>query len=192
MKKVLNRISFFLLSIFMLTFLFLQYLKSDLNQSIPKAELELLKAEIRLAKALPKPFLETYNSINSIGGTSKNLFDQTLGKEPKACPCLDAAKISQNHNPTNKPSLGNAYVLAWKLEREFSQEQCLNYFATILDFHYQNIGIDDAAQYYFNSSVDSLNEDQIKILVLMFQNPFQYNPKANPEKLAEALRKLKP
>lgn len=151
----------------MLTFLFLQYLKSDLNQGIPKAELELLKAEIRLAKALPKPFLESYISVNSIGGTSKNLFDQTLGKEPSACPCLDVARITLNHNPTNKTVLGNAYVLAWKLEREFSQQQCLNYLASILDFHYQNIGIDAAAQYYFNRSIDSLNQEQRMTLIRM-------------------------
>ena len=43
-------------------------------------------------------------------------------------------------------------TLAWKLEKQLSQRECLNYLGTKYDLLYQCIGLEEASKYYFIDS----------------------------------------
>ena len=77
--------------------------------------------------------------------------------------------------------LGNEYVLAWKLEKEFTQKQCLDYYVRNFDFAQNKIGINAASNYYFNKEISELNFDENATLAIMLKNPFLYNPIRQPE-----------
>jgi len=70
MKITIKILTIGILGIVFLLFLFIQYLKSDLNSSFQKSDIYELKAKIKSAEELPKNFLEVYNSIQPITNTS--------------------------------------------------------------------------------------------------------------------------
>lgn len=191
MKKILKILTIGLLGIFVLLLLFVQYLKSDFNDSFSQSDIKALQDEIESAKELPDQFVKIYNDIDPITNTSGILYDWTFKDYDRDCPCLHVASFRRDLTMNKSRITGNRYVLAWKLEKEITQQQCLNYLATQFDFLYKNIGIEAASQFYFDSSVDSLTEEQMKIFVLMFRNPVVNNPKRHPEIIEQELKKLK-
>lgn len=191
MKKILKISTIGLLGILILLLLFVQYLKSDFNDSFSQSDIEALQNEIQSAKELPDQFVKIYNDNDPITNTSGILYDWTFADYDRDCPCLHVASSRRELLMSNNRLTVNRYVLAWKLEKEVTQQQCLNYLATQFDFLYNNIGIEEASQFYFDSSVDSLTEEQMKIFVLMFRNPVVNNPKRNPEIIEQELKKIK-
>ena len=73
------------------------------------------------------------------------------------------------------------WLLAVRLERQYSKEEIVALYFNTYDFIYNAVGVESAAHVYFNSSLDSLNLQESAMLVGMAQNPVLFNPRKFPE-----------
>jgi penicillin-binding protein 1A len=72
------------------------------------------------------------------------------------------------------------WVIAIKLERQYTKQEIISMYYNQFDFLYQAIGINSAAAIYFNTTPDSLRIEQAAVLVGMAKNPGLYNPRKFP------------
>uniref|UniRef100_UPI0040479C08 transglycosylase domain-containing protein n=1 Tax=Flavobacterium sp. TaxID=239 RepID=UPI0040479C08 len=188
MKKI---IKFTLKALFLIVFLgvvFIQYLKSDWNKAIDEGDLNNLKTAIANVKPLPPEFLKIYKSIYPITTTNGLLYNRITEQYGSGCPCN---RISQIHpSLTKNNSTSNNYVLSWKLEKQVTQEQCLNYYLQNVDFLYNNKGVYEASNYYFQKELSELNFEQMATLIIMTNNPSLYNPKRRPELIKKRIKEI--
>ena len=189
MKKLLKSTLKVIILIFIIGFLFIQYLISDFNNPFDEFRLNELKSEIKKAEPVPADFIEIYNKVNPITNTNGILLDAFKENYGRECPCLNLARLSGLYS--NNKLLGNDYTLAWKLEKEFTQEQCFNFYSKIYDFTYNNIGLYSASEFFFKKPLNKLNYEQMATLAIMFQNSSLYNPIRNPEGIKQKLSELK-
>lgn len=75
------------------------------------------------------------------------------------------------------------WVIAARLERQYTKEEIIAMYFNQFDFLYQAVGINSAAKIYFNTTPDSLDIQQSAILVGMAQNPSYYNPKRDSTRM---------
>ena len=68
------------------------------------------------------------------------------------------------------------WIIALKLERQYTKEEILTMYLNKFDFLNQAVGIKSAAQIYFNTTPDSLKLEQSAMLVGMAKNPSLFNP----------------
>lgn len=73
------------------------------------------------------------------------------------------------------------WMIAVKLERFYSKEEILKMYLNQFDFLYNAVGIQSAAQVYFNKKARNLNIQEAALLIGMVKNPSVYNPKLHPE-----------
>jgi len=66
-----------------------------------------------------------------------------------------------------------------KIEKEFSQTDCLKFVLLNNDYNNKIIGINDAAAFYFNKNVEELSADEQITIVIMLENSSLYNPLRN-------------
>jgi len=189
MKKLFNFLVKTVILVLILGLLFIQYLKSDLNSDFDEKHLNNLKTEIKKAQTIPPKFINVFNKINPITNTNGIIYDRLKGNYERICPCLNLTLIT-SFNRKNRLT-GNEYVLSWKLEKEFTQEQCFNYYIQNYDFLYQNNGIFKASEYYFNKQLSELNFDQMATLTLMIKNASLYNPTRNAEGIKRKIEEMK-
>jgi penicillin-binding protein 1A len=72
------------------------------------------------------------------------------------------------------------WVVAIKLEREYSKNEILAMYLNTVDFGNNSMGIKSAAATYFNKTPDELNIEESALLVGMLKAPTRYSPKRNP------------
>ncbi len=189
MLKVVKYSLSTLILILMIVFAFIQYLKSDFNNPFDQNKLTKLKSKIEKSNSIPSDFAKVYELINPITNTNGILVDELKEDYKRDCPCLNVARQSRIFSQNRL--LGNEYVLAWKLEKEFTQKECLDYYVRNFNFANSNIGICSASEYYFNKEVTELNFDENATLVIMMKNPIFYNPLLQPERLKKKLTEIK-
>jgi len=68
------------------------------------------------------------------------------------------------------------WVIAARLERNFTKDEILALYLNKFDFLNQAVGIKSAAQIYFNTTQDSLKIQQAAMLIGMAKNPSLFNP----------------
>ena len=73
------------------------------------------------------------------------------------------------------------WVIAVKLERNFTKEEILTMYLNKFDFLNLAVGIKSAAQIYFGTTPDHLTLEQASMLIGMAKNPSLYNPVRRPE-----------
>ncbi|UOB15947.1 penicillin-binding protein 1A [Abyssalbus ytuae] len=73
------------------------------------------------------------------------------------------------------------WVIATRLERNYTKEEIIAMYFNIYDFGYNADGIRSASRIYFGKEPDSLNIQESAMLVGMFKNSSLYNPMRNPE-----------
>ncbi len=75
------------------------------------------------------------------------------------------------------------WVIATRLERRYTKEEIITMYFNEYDFGNQAVGIESAANIYFDKSPNSLNTVESATLVGMFKNSSLYNPlpNRNPE-----------
>lgn len=73
------------------------------------------------------------------------------------------------------------WVIAVKLERNFTKEEVLTMYLNKFDFLNLGVGIKSASQIYFGVTPDLLTIDQAAMLIGMAKNPSLYNPLRRPE-----------
>lgn len=72
------------------------------------------------------------------------------------------------------------WIIATRLERRYTKEEIITMYFNVYDFLNLAIGIESAAQIYFNKQPQELNIQESAMLVGMFKNSALYNPKRNP------------
>lgn len=73
------------------------------------------------------------------------------------------------------------WVIAVKLERNFTKEEIIAMYLNKFDFLNLAVGIKSASQIYFGVNPDQLTVEQAAMLVGMAKNPSLYNPVRRPE-----------
>ena len=68
------------------------------------------------------------------------------------------------------------YVIAARLERQYTKQEILAMYLNKQDFLFNAIGISSAARIYFNKNVSDLELQESAVIVAMLKNPRQYNP----------------
>ncbi|KAB2808721.1 penicillin-binding protein 1A [Phaeocystidibacter luteus] len=68
------------------------------------------------------------------------------------------------------------WVISTRLEERYTKDEIIVLYLNQFDFLYDAVGINSAAQTYFNCSPDSLKIHQAAMLVGMVKNPALYNP----------------
>ena len=85
----------------------------------------------------------------------------------------------------NKFQLGirklREWVIAVKLERNFTKEEIISMYLNKFDFLNLAVGIKSAAEIYFGTTPDKLDIEQAAMLIGMAKNPSLYNPVRRPE-----------
>lgn len=77
------------------------------------------------------------------------------------------------------------WVIAVRLERQYTKEEIIAMYFNQFDFLYQAVGINSAAKIYFNTTPDSLTIEESAILVGMAKNPSLYNPKRDTVRMKD-------
>ncbi len=76
----------------------------------------------------------------------------------------------------------NEWIIAVKLEREYTKEEIIALYLNKFDFINSAVGIKSAAQIYFGTTPDKLKLEQAAMLVGMAKNPSMFNPNRFAEK----------
>ncbi|MBO4403003.1 MAG: PBP1A family penicillin-binding protein [Bacteroidales bacterium] len=74
------------------------------------------------------------------------------------------------------------WVVAVKLERNYSKSEILAMYLNTVDFGNMSQGIKSAAKTYFDKSPDELTLEESALLVGMLKAPSYYSPRRNPER----------
>ena len=73
------------------------------------------------------------------------------------------------------------YVIAVRLERQYTKHEIVAMYLNIYDFGYNGDGIKSAANIFFDKELDSLKIEESAVLVGMLKNSSYYNPLRRPE-----------
>ena len=73
------------------------------------------------------------------------------------------------------------WILASRLERHYTKQEIIALYVNRYDFINQAVGIESAANVYFNKSATELNVQESAMLVGMLKNSALYNPLRRPE-----------
>ncbi|MDR0982880.1 MAG: penicillin-binding protein [Culturomica sp.] len=73
------------------------------------------------------------------------------------------------------------WVIAVRLERSYTKEEIITMYLNKFDFLNLAVGINSAAEIYFQSGLDSLRMEQAAMLIGMAKNPALFNPVRRPE-----------
>lgn len=77
------------------------------------------------------------------------------------------------------------WVIAVRLERYYTKEEIINLYLNKFDFLYNAVGIQSAAQVYFNKMPKELSIEEAATLIGMCKNPSYYNPVRKNERTRE-------
>ena len=73
------------------------------------------------------------------------------------------------------------YIIAIRLERQYTKEEIITMYFNKYDFIYQAVGIRSASKIYFNKEAKDLKLEESAVLVAMLKNSALYNPVRRPE-----------
>jgi penicillin-binding protein 1A len=73
------------------------------------------------------------------------------------------------------------WVISIEFEKRYTKEEIIAMYLNKFDFYYNAVGIGTASKVYFGKDQKDISPDEAAILIGLLQNPYIYNPKANPE-----------
>lgn len=176
-KRILKFLTFL---VFILVFIALggyYYLKSTWGNFMTKNELTEFVTKVKFAEPLPDRFYELYEeeypnvlSKNLNNQILKGVFSNNFIKSPSLI-----ASIISDHSRKREDSLRvsnrKAYTLAWKLEEETTQKECLNWAVHNYKFHLAIHGIKEVAAFYYRKEVSELDEKELRGVITLMKNP---------------------
>ena len=126
----------------------------------------------------------------------KASFGQALGKNAGGASTL-TMQVSKNQFTSTtshglagiKRKFTDIYIAMFQIERKYSKEKILEFYANSYYLGSGCYGVEQAAQTYFNKKAKDLNVSEAAMLAGMFQSPVSYDPNINPEK-TEYRRKI--
>lgn len=152
------------------------YIKSSWDSVLSEDELTELVTKIKYSEELPERFFElyeeTYPEVLS-KSLNQQILDGLTGDFVKS-PSLLASSISEHtrmEEDSTHISNKRAYALAWKLEEETTQKECLNWALYNYKFALYIHGIDEVAQHYYRKGVTELNERELKDIIELMKTP---------------------
>ena len=77
------------------------------------------------------------------------------------------------------------WVIAIKLERNFTKEEILTMYLNYFDFLHNAVGIKTAANTYFNKEPKDLSVEEAAVLIGLCKNPSYFNPVRHAERCKE-------
>jgi hypothetical protein len=166
------------------------YLKNTSESFVSEAELTEFVTKIKIAEELPDQFYLLYEKEHP-NSLTKNLNENMLNviflDDFEKSPSLLAAtisEISRQDSDTTKISNRKAYTLAWKIEEETTQRECLNWVLKNYKFDLYIHGINELATYYFKKEVSDLSDRELMdVIDLMTKPSIVHVPDRSNEKL---------
>lgn len=76
------------------------------------------------------------------------------------------------------------------LDQKVGPRKCLEYHLNRQDFLFNQIGVRNAAKFYFEKELDDLAETELLTLCIMMKNPSLYNPIIHPERILRRLSEI--
>lgn len=73
------------------------------------------------------------------------------------------------------------WVISIEFEKRYTKEEIIAMYLNKFDFYYNAVGIGTATKVYFGKDQKDISQDEAAILIGLLQNPYSFNPKANPE-----------
>lgn len=171
-RKTLKFIAFILL-LFVIVY---EFLMSDFNPMFENEDFVYLNNEIKEAQK---------EDLESIVMIYNRIHEKIKRKRHGKCAC----EIATNYIGPYRHGISlTKKVYIKKIEREFTDDDCLKFELLHIEFANGSVGIIDAAKSYFGKTIEQLNEDEIIIFVVMLENPSLYNPLRAKEKVMNKVR----
>jgi len=190
--KLIKKIIFFIIITgFVLILGVYAWLNLRISSIVTDSEYKEIINEINKSKELTTEFYSQFEKVYGMNSTNDwfviSILKTIQGKSMNTeCPCRLAAYRFHQGNGT-----ANNTTLAFALENSVGKKKCLDFYIKNFDFLYNNIGIENAAKYYYKKNGADLTKDEILELVIMIKNPSYYNKIRHPERLKNAVRKYK-
>jgi len=177
-KKGLIKLIVTLLVIVLLSpFIVQLYLKNTWDNFMSEKMLTEFVTKVKYANELPDRFYELYEekhpdilSKNLNQQITSGLFSQHFTKSPSLLAAM-ISETSREDNDSTKISNRKAYTLAWKLEEETTQRECLNWVLENYKFDLYIHGIDEVANFYFKKGVADLEEKELADIIALMNKP---------------------
>ena len=126
----------------------------------------------------------------------KASFGQALGQNAGGASTL-TMQVSKNQFTSTtshglagiKRKFTDIYIAMFQIEKKYSKEKILEFYANSYYLGSGCYGVEQAAQTYFNKKAKDLNVSEAAMLAGMFQSPVSYDPNINPER-TEGRRKI--
>jgi len=77
------------------------------------------------------------------------------------------------------------YMAIFKLEKNYTKEEILEYYANVPFLGSNSYGVSEAAETYFGKDVSDLNLSESALIAGLFQSPTYYDPYTHPDKAAQ-------
>jgi len=150
-------------------------LLSDINPMFKNNEFIYLTNSINEAKK------EKLDSIVAV----YNKIHKHIPKKQKICPC---EKVTHYISSYRHGFSLTKFVYFLKIRHEFTSDDCLKLVFNQTEFLNNNIGIKNAAMFYFDKKIKNLNEEEKITLIVIMKNPSLYNPKRRKEMVEDKVK----
>ncbi|MEX0288297.1 MAG: transglycosylase domain-containing protein [Flavobacteriaceae bacterium] len=159
------------------TFLTYFYLRNSTENFVSEKELTELVTKVKFAKELPDKFYQLYEqehpnilSYNLNRQIGSGLFSGDFTKSPSLLAAM-ISEISRKDSDSTKISNRKAYSLAWKLEEETTQRECLNWVLENYKFDLYIHGINELANFYYRKGVTELSDRELTDIIELMKKP---------------------
>ncbi|MGB5438015.1 MAG: transglycosylase domain-containing protein [Maribacter sp.] len=153
------------------------YLINTWESFVSEKELTEFVTKVKYANELPERFYELYEQEHpNILSYSLNrqirsgLFSGDFTKSPSLLVAM-ISEISRKDNDSTRISNRKAYTLAWKLEEETTQKECLNWALENYKFDLYIHGIDEVSNFYFKKGVTELSDRELSDIIALMKEP---------------------
>ena len=153
------------------------YLKNSWESFVTEKELTEFVTKVKFAKELPERFYQLYEEEHpNILSYSLNhqirsgVFSNDFIKSPSLLAAM-ISDISRQDNDSTKISNRKAYTLAWKLEEETTQKECLNWVLENYKFDLYIHGINELANFYYKKGVSELSDRELSDIIALMEKP---------------------
>ena len=153
------------------------YLKNTWESFVSEKELTEFVTKVKYAEELPEKFYQLYEEeYPNILSRSLNqqirsgLFSGDFTKSPSLLAAM-ISDISRKDDDSTKISNRKAYTLAWKLEEETTQKECLNWVLENYKFDLYIHGINEVSNFYFKKGVTELSDRELSDIIALMKKP---------------------
>jgi hypothetical protein len=153
---------------------------------------------IEIQKSIEKSKSKKYQDLISMYQKTHNIesVNNRLIKNKIDCPCLYVIQsfgypTLYLQNSTQFSNKLNEIIYTNKIEKKYSQEDCLNLLFSSHDFSRESKGVEEASKYFFKKNIKDLNQSEKINLILMVDNSALNNPFRNKISLPIKIEKYR-